>query len=161
MSETNENPSRSLPPFAELRVNELEMYDHLPYHKDVELCPPEMIKMVSGNVVKYYTIQEDQSQTIDTNDLAEHLVERGRNASRHYHSHDILDSENVIDAEEFHEEDISTSPADTPPSVTPPSATSGKAPKSKQTGDKQITNAFSGLEDDEDEDDFSFLRGGK
>lgn len=155
MSETNDNPARSLPPFAELRVNEFEMYDHLPYHKDIYLCTPEMIKTVTGNVVKYYTVQEDESLTIDTNDLAKHLVECGKEESRRFHSHDIPDPDNVIDTVALHEEDVT--PADAAP------ASAGKAAKTKaaEPEPKKITNAFAGFEDeDENDDDFSFLRGG-
>lgn len=38
------------------------MYDRQPYKKDPDLCSADKIKLVSGNVIKYYTFQYNTAQ---------------------------------------------------------------------------------------------------
>ena len=51
------------------------IYDHLPYRKDINLIKESDIRMVSGNVVKYTQLVVEEAKIIDTNELAEIIIE--------------------------------------------------------------------------------------
>ena len=147
--------SRQLAPFLELRIDNHDIYHKLPYKKDIYLCPPESVRLISGNVVKYYTIIPEEPIILDTNDLAEHLVALGKEESRRYHSHFIDDPENVIDQEDVisGEQGFQAGLAaqalvrDTDPDTQ-------KSPAAAEP-QQVITNPF--LDVSEDDDDYSFL----
>lgn len=40
----------------------IDMYDNQQYKKDPDLCSQDKIKLVSGNMIKYYTFQMNTSQ---------------------------------------------------------------------------------------------------
>lgn len=145
----NTEVTHSLPPFSDLRLHEFDMYLHLPYKKDIYLCTPETIKLISGNVVKYYTIQPLDEITIDTNDLAEHLVELGKEESRRFHSHIIARPEDVIDYEDTAASVLPGDPAEPLTDAGSPESSSAPAPK------PVLTSSFA--EVSENDYDFSFL----
>ncbi|MEG2512814.1 MAG: hypothetical protein RSA52_06090 [Acetivibrio sp.] len=41
-------------PFDAASKDDISIYNKLPYFRDIELCPPEMITLVTGNVIKYF-----------------------------------------------------------------------------------------------------------
>lgn len=66
---------RSLRPFSDLKDPTNTIYDHLPYRKDINLIKESDIRMVSGNVVKYTQLVVEEAKIIDTNELAEIIIE--------------------------------------------------------------------------------------
>ena len=66
---------RSLRPFSDLQDPTNTIYDHLPYRKDINLIKESDIRMVSGNVVKYTQLVVEEAKIIDTNELAEIIIE--------------------------------------------------------------------------------------
>lgn len=163
----SEAPVRTLPPFLDSNHNAHDIYRFLPYHKDIELCPPEMIRLLSGNVVKYYTIVREESVTIDTNNLAEHLVKLGKQASARYHSHIIVHPEDIIDGEASVTDSsdmdeavaaLLAEQARNTQSLTDSDSSMEDLPDAnaapKEAPSAPLTNPFADIEDD---DDFSFL----
>jgi hypothetical protein len=66
---------RSLRPFSDLQDPTNTIYDHLPYRKDINLIKDSDIRMVSGNVVKYTQLIVEETKIIDTNELAEIIID--------------------------------------------------------------------------------------
>ena len=66
---------RALRPFSDLKDPTNTIYDHLPYRKDINLIKESDIRMVSGNVVKYTQLVVEAAKIIDTNELAEIIIE--------------------------------------------------------------------------------------
>lgn len=66
---------RSLRPFSDLKDPTNTIYDHLPYRKDINLIKDSDIRMVSGNVVKYTQLVVEETKIIDTNELAEVIID--------------------------------------------------------------------------------------
>ena len=66
---------RALRPFSALKDPTNTIYDHLPYRKDINLIKESDIRMVSGNVVKYTQLVVEEAKIIDTNELAEIIIE--------------------------------------------------------------------------------------
>lgn len=66
---------RTLRPFSDLKDPTNTIYDHLPYRKDINLIKESDIRMVSGNVVKYTQLVVEEAKIIDTNELAEIIIE--------------------------------------------------------------------------------------
>ena len=66
---------RALSPFSDLKDPTNTIYDHLPYRKDINLIKESDIRMVSGNVVKYTQLVVEEAKIIDTNELAEIIIE--------------------------------------------------------------------------------------
>ena len=66
---------RALRPFSDLNDPTNTIYDHLPYRKDINLIKESDIRMVSGNVVKYTQLVVEEAKIIDTNELAEIIIE--------------------------------------------------------------------------------------
>ena len=66
---------RALRPFSDLKDSTNTIYDHLPYRKDINLIKESDIRMVSGNVVKYTQLVVEEAKIIDTNELAEIIIE--------------------------------------------------------------------------------------
>lgn len=62
MINTSEIPknARKLRPFDSANLDDFALYRSLPYYRDTDLCTPEMITLVTGNVIKYfqYTVQD-------------------------------------------------------------------------------------------------------
>lgn len=52
--ETSRISKRKLRPFDAANRDDFSMYNKLPYYRDTDLCTPEMITIVSGNVIKYF-----------------------------------------------------------------------------------------------------------
>ena len=69
------NFMRALRPFSDLKDPTNTIYDHLPYRKDITLIKESDIRMVSGNVVKYTQLVVEEAKIIDTNELAEIIIE--------------------------------------------------------------------------------------
>lgn len=69
------NFMRALRPFSDLKDPTNTIYDHLPYRKDINLIKESDIRMVSGNVVKYNQLVVEEAKIIDTNELAEIIIE--------------------------------------------------------------------------------------
>ena len=67
---------RALRPFSDLKDPTNTIYDHLPYRKDINLIKESDIRMVSGNVVKYTQLVVEEAKIIDTNELAEIIIEK-------------------------------------------------------------------------------------
>jgi hypothetical protein len=66
---------RALRPFSDFKDPTNTIYDHLPYRKDINLIKESDIRMVSGNVVKYTQLVVEEAKIIDTNELAEIIIE--------------------------------------------------------------------------------------
>ena len=66
---------RALRPFSDLKDPTNTIYDHLPYRKDINIIKESDIRMVSGNVVKYTQLVVEEAKIIDTNELAEIIIE--------------------------------------------------------------------------------------
>jgi len=51
---------RKLRPFDAANHDDFSMYNKLPYYRDIDLCTQEMITFVTGNVIKYfqYNVQD-------------------------------------------------------------------------------------------------------
>lgn len=46
----------------------VNIYDHLPYTRDIVLCGADKVAVCSGNVVKYYSYKENPPCIIDNQD---------------------------------------------------------------------------------------------
>lgn len=58
-------------PYEELfQAQSYSMYDHLPYKRDINLCGPDNITLVSGNIIKYYRYKLTDTYTIDSLDIS-------------------------------------------------------------------------------------------
>lgn len=88
------------------------MYDNQPYKRDYELCNTNNVRLVSGNVIKYYTFQYnwDTPYLISTQDdkteemLAAMRVEAEAAAARVYQSEDSQLEEEI--SEDFENESL-------------------------------------------------------
>ena len=69
------NFMRALRPFSDLKDPTNTIYDHLPYRKDINIIKESDIRMVSSNVVKYTQLVVEEAKIIDTNELAEIIIE--------------------------------------------------------------------------------------
>ncbi len=149
----NTDATHTLPPFLDPRASRYDMYQHLPYVKNIELCSPDTIRLVSGNVLKYYMILRlPDTVTINTNPIAEFLVEQGKRASLRYHSHIVPKPEDILEAEEGFQAGIS--PAEILHTEAAP-ALADTVPD-EETSEAELTNAFADVS--EFDDDFSFLQ---
>lgn len=68
---SDSNFVRTLRPFSNLQDPTNTIYDHLPYHKDINLIKESDVRLVSGNVVKYLQLVVEKPVIIDTNELSE------------------------------------------------------------------------------------------
>ena len=133
---------RSLRPFSDLKDPTNAIYDHLPYRKDINLIKDSDIRMVSGNVVKYTQLVVEETKIIDTNELAEVIIDEVSslylaNTSNHEEDDTLMDdvSEDeivVADDGEVADDELFTGELD-----------------------MESINALA--EADENEDDYSFL----
>ena len=133
---------RSLRPFSDLKDPTNTIYDHLPYRKDINLIKDSDIRMVSGNVVKYTQLVVEETKIIDTNELAEVIIDEVSslylaNTSNHEEDDTLMDdvSEDeivVADDGEVADDELFTGELD-----------------------MESINALA--EADENEDDYSFL----
>ena len=147
----NTDATHTLPPFLDPRASRYDMYQHLPYVKNIELCSPDTIRLVSGNVLKYYMIISlPDTVTINTNPLAEFLVEQGKRASLRYHSHIVPKPEDIIDAQEGFQSGIS--PVEVLHTEEEPDLIDTASSEKEQ----ELTNPFADVS--EYDDDFSFLQ---
>lgn len=163
----------TLPPFMDARDDLYEMYIHLPYVKDVALCTSDMIKPVTGNVIKYFTVQPEEPAVIDSNELVKQLIRQAAaqlpTAAQPPEAQPALDEDIALEASPLLAEQNEaagtkgkTAPPKTPAS--PKGAAANESTKgskgeksSKPLNEKSIKDAFADF-DEEDEDDFSFLR---
>ncbi|MCI8625038.1 MAG: hypothetical protein HFI40_01945 [Lachnospiraceae bacterium] len=147
----NTDATHTLPPFLDPRASRYDMYQHLPYVKNIELCSPDTIRLVSGNVLKYYMIISlPDTVTINTNPIAEFLVEQGKRASLRYHSHIVPKPEDIIDAQEGFQSGIS--PVEVLHTEEEPDLIDTASSEKEQ----ELTNPFADVS--EYDDDFSFLQ---
>ena len=133
---------RSLRPFSDLKDPTNTIYDHLPYRKDINLIKDSDIRMVSGNVVKYTQLVVEETKIIDTNELAEVIIDEVSslylaNISNHEEDDTLMDDVNedeivVADDGEVADDELFTGELD-----------------------MESINALA--EADENEDDYSFL----
>jgi len=54
MENNKSKKTASLLPFDVTYGEYMNMYDNMPYTRDLAICDNEMIKMESGNVIKFY-----------------------------------------------------------------------------------------------------------
>ena len=147
----NTDATHTLPPFLDPRASRYDMYQHLPYVKNIELCSPDTIRLVSGTVLKYYMIISlPDTVTINTNPIAEFLVEQGKRASLRYHSHIVPKPEDIIDAQEGFQSGIS--PVEVLHTEEEPDLIDTASSEKEQ----ELTNPFADVS--EYDDDFSFLQ---
>ena len=147
----NTDATHTLPPFLDPRASRYDMYQHLPYVKNIELCSPDTIRLVSGNVLKYYMIISlPDTVTINTNPIAEFLVEQGKRASLRYHYHIVPKPEDIIDAQEGFQSGIS--PVEVLHTEEEPDLIDTASSEKEQ----ELTNPFADVS--EYDDDFSFLQ---
>lgn len=59
------NPITSLRPYEFTVPAVTDMYDHLPYQCDCDMCNKDSIAMVSGNLIKFYRCSTTKEYTID------------------------------------------------------------------------------------------------
>ena len=148
-----EEQKRSLRPFDGAPLTSDNMYSHLPYVKDINLCTPEMVRLQSGNLIKYYSIDNAEAVTVDSNELADQFVQAEYNNIIMKQSEAFAARMAEEDAEGVADdlaakliEDIGDLPEETAETVQPEE-------------EEVITNAFEGYDsDDDDEYDFSFLK---
>ena len=156
---------RTLPPFDGQPLSSEDMYTHLPYVKDITLCTPETIRMVSGNVIKYYTIENGDTITIDSSEESDRLTQKSHDDIARKYAQALAeraDAAQAIEGMTDQVEDMAAKlVADTSEDVISSQAadsaeeeTTAAAPEGEE-----IVNAFEGYnEDEEDEYDFSFLK---
>ncbi|QHQ62623.1 hypothetical protein Ana3638_19090 [Anaerocolumna sedimenticola] len=41
-------------PYENILDSSITMYDKMPYKRDITICGPETLVLISGNIVKYY-----------------------------------------------------------------------------------------------------------
>jgi len=68
MSNTQMNYLFQLRPYEFTVPDMVDMYDHMPYNCDVNLCNRETIAIESGNVIKSYRCNITNDYTIDNDD---------------------------------------------------------------------------------------------
>jgi len=70
MSELDSKNSSHLRPYDISLEDKMTIYDKQPYKKDIDLCGSDKIKLVSGNVVKFYSqnYKMDDPYTISNRD---------------------------------------------------------------------------------------------
>ena len=66
-----------LKPFDLSLVDDMSMYDHLPYQRDSDRCNAGALALYSGNVLKYY--QCSFGETFELNDMVELAAEKIQN----------------------------------------------------------------------------------
>lgn len=131
---------RTLRPFSDLQDPTDTIYDHLPYKKDINIINENSIRLVSGNVVKYVKLDVNKPFVIDTNELAEIIIDE-ENALHTLESARFEQGEYLMD--DVEEEDIVQ--ADIKPST-------------EASNIKLDIESINALADaDENEDDYSFL----
>lgn len=57
-----------LRPFDESMITDLSMYDHMPYIRDSGICNIETVRLVSGNIIKYYRYDTNLPFNLDNQD---------------------------------------------------------------------------------------------
>ena len=131
---------RTLRPFSDLQDPTDTIYDHLPYKKDINIINENSIRLESGNVVKYVKLDVNKPFVIDTNELAEIIIDE-ENALHTLESARFEQGEYLMD--DVEEEDIVQ--ADVKPST-------------EASNIKLDIESINALADaDENEDDYSFL----
>lgn len=158
-----ENEKRQLKPFDGAPFSAEDMYSHLPYVKDIALCTKETIRLNSGNIIKYYSVGNEESVTIDTNELSDHFTQLGHeeSARKYIQNLDETEGEGITDsaldvANKLVEDNEQTTSSS---EVTEDYDDQLAAPEGEAAGeDEVLTDAFAGVDDDDDEYDFSFLR---
>lgn len=70
MINTSEIPkhTRKLRPFDSANLDDFSIYRRLPYYRDTDLCTPEMITLVTGNVIKYFQYTVNDTFSLSGND---------------------------------------------------------------------------------------------
>ncbi|MBK5897125.1 hypothetical protein [Catonella massiliensis] len=135
---------RALRPFSDLKDPTNTIYDHLPYRKDINLIKESDIRMVSGNVVKYTQLVVEEAKIIDTNELAEIIIEEANSLYEAQLSEREPDETLMDDVSE----DEIVAAADDDDDVDDDELFTGEL-------DMDSINALA--EADENEDDYSFL----
>lgn len=87
--------------------DKISMYDNEKYKKDPDLCSQDKIKLVSGNLIKYYTFQYNNSQpyVIETNDelmkekIAHRQHELNERAAKKKKSQENISAEATADSD--------------------------------------------------------------
>lgn len=138
------NFMRALRPFSDLKDPTNTIYDHLPYRKDINLIKESDIRMVSGNVVKYTQLVVEEAKIIDTNELAEIIIEEANSLYEAQLSEREPDETLMDDVSE----DEIVAAADDDDDVDDDELFTGEL-------DMDSINALA--EADENEDDYSFL----
>ena len=136
---------RALRPFSDLKDPTNTIYDHLPYRKDINLIKESDIRMVSGNVVKYTQLVVEEAKIIDTNELAEIIIEEANSLYEAQLSEREPD-ETLMD--DVSEDEIVAAADDDDDDVDDDELFTGEL-------DMDSINALA--EADENEDDYSFL----
>ncbi|MBP5306358.1 MAG: hypothetical protein J6Z02_10945 [Lachnospiraceae bacterium] len=154
---------RTLPPFDGQPLSSEDMYTHLPYVKDITLCTPETIRMVSGNVIKYYTIESADTITIDSSAESDRLTQKSHDDIARKYAEALAksaDAEEAIEGMTDQVEDMAAKlVADTSEDISNSNAEDEAVEVSAAPEGEEIANAFEGYnEDEEDEYDFSFLK---
>ena len=154
---------RTLPPFDGQPLSSEDMYTHLPYVKDITLCTPETIRMVSGNVIKYYTIESADTIKIDSSAESDRLTQKSHDDIARKYAEALAksaDAEEAIEGMTDQVEDMAAKlVADTSEDISNSNAEDEAVEESAAPEGEEIANAFEGYnEDEEDEYDFSFLK---
>lgn len=56
-------------PYDTSTENNFTMYDNMPYNRDIGVCGNDMIKMSTGNVVKFYRLDKVEPRYIDNSNV--------------------------------------------------------------------------------------------
>ena len=113
MSETNSINSSHLRPYDSTLEDNMTIYDKQPYKKDPDLCGADKVKLVSGNVVKFYTQNYKRTEPfiIDNKDceIKERLInyEKQRQLGEAYLTKEAVDNEGAMPEEVLLDSDIS------------------------------------------------------
>ena len=134
---------RALRPFSDLKDPTNTIYDHLPYRKDINLIKESDIRMVSGNVVKYTQLVVEEAKIIDTNELAEIIIEEANSLYEAQLSERELDDTLMDDVSE--DEIVAADDGD------------DVGDDELFTGELDMDSINALAEADENEDDYSFL----
>ena len=137
------NFMRALRPFSDLKDPTNTIYDHLPYRKDINLIKESDIRMVSGNVVKYTQLVVEEAKIIDTNELAEIIIEEASSLYEAQLSERELDDTLMDDVSE--DEIVAADDGD------------DVGDDELFTGELDMESINALAEADENEDDYSFL----
>ena len=159
----SEKDKRMLPPFDGQPLSSEDMYTHLPYVKDITLCTPETIRLVSGNVIKYYTVEQKDPVTVDSNAESDRLTQLSHDEVARKYAESIAEQEeSLADITETAADLAAKLTEDTEPDVldAQQALTAEEAPaEAAEPAEAELTDAFEGYnEDEEDEYDFSFLK---